>query len=70
MDETKTSLDATSSIGTNHVFGLLGQKDLTGTSGITNKTELPKVKAFRYRVKPTTAEMSYMMVSLLPYDYL
>jgi hypothetical protein len=67
---TSDSATAVASVaGTQHVFGLLGQLDLTGTGTVTNATELPKVKAFRYRVAPTTEVRHYMMVSLLPYDY-
>lgn len=55
-DETGTTVSTVSA--TSHVFGLLGQKanlDLTTT------------KAFRFKV-PSTNVITYMMVSLFPYD--
>lgn len=55
-DETGTT--TTTIAGTQHTFGLLGQK-----TGVTLST----VKAFRWK-KPTTEDDHYMMVSLFPYD--
>ena len=57
-------------IGNNHVFGLLGQKDFAdSTASTTNAKSVPALKAFRYRTANTVEPRHYMMISLLPYNY-